>query len=79
MQQQQQQQVNLSQQQVQQAAAAGAELLEDPTLRVPMPLALGQLGTLKTLLLAIATGKLILAVPPEEKPQLKMVEGDASA
>jgi hypothetical protein len=75
------QQVNLTPQQVQLAASAGVELLDIKDLAVPMSLAMGQLGVLKTLLQAVLNGDLIFSLPPpkamsEDPPKLKAVEGD---
>lgn len=77
----QQVQTVLTPQQVQMAASAGVELLDLKDLAVPMPLAMGQLGILRTLLQAVVTGDLMFAPPapkavPEDPPKLKAVEGD---
>lgn len=58
------QQVSLSAEQVVSAATAGVELLDLPSLTVPGPLAMGQLGILRMVLQGLASGQLILSTPP---------------
>ena len=55
---------SITPQQCQLAAVAGVQLLDDKDLRIPMSLAMGQLGVLKSLLQAVAQGTLIFSVPP---------------
>ncbi len=63
--------VDISQIQMQQAAAAGAQLLQTPgAVNVPSPMAItGIVGTLNSMLTAIANGQVIIVNVPTQKAE----------